>query len=152
MACERAELPVFERDALSVIPDGPFGPPSWEMEVGRTIAKHFIADHLRRMATFSGYDGEPAKALIVAVLNIARGEVGEWISVVGDLIDDGPCRYDGAEVYCLTHDIGLRPCPHERARDLAFRPSEMSPDVARADDTPRSDGVGPVTPASVDER
>lgn len=121
-------------DGTDAVPHGLFGPPRWEQNVARTIAKHMIAAHLRHRPTLADYDPEPARKLITAVLGIARDECDEWISVVADLVDDEPCRYDHDD-NCQAHNLDHRPCPHERVKALAVRPTVPADDT---DDDPRT--------------
>lgn len=67
-----------------------------------------------------GLDLEDALKVGGLSIEIFAWEPGSAVSIfelISDLTDDTKCSYD-REGYCQTHDVGSRPCAHERAQRL----------------------------------
>lgn len=49
--------------------------------------------------------------------------VQELLSLLSELTDDMPCRYDH-HGYCQSHWLHVKPCPNDRARLILSRQGE----------------------------
>lgn len=62
-----------------------------------------------------------ARSVLTAVLPDHDAQVRvPLLSLIADLTDDGPCRYDH-NGYCQGHSLDPKPCPHERAKRVLAR-------------------------------